>query len=298
MTCGGLGERIPTMLPKSVFLITSAACIAAASAEPIIPGYDLIKGSASYAGGMHFDDSGNELQLWQYNVRTIVSPPLYATDNFVILPVVDYKATLMDIGGTDDDLHSFALSTFLVHSSKESPWMFGAWLRAEYASDLDQSTSDAFSFDVIAGAAYKFSDSLTIGFGGAAVNLHNDEDFYVGPALDWKINDCYRLSIFGPNGGLYFTPNENWEFSLAGEASGDEWTVQNGVNDHAILDLDSYRVGLFASHRLTGDLWLRVGGGMTVANSLEAKSIDGDRFMKDDLDEGWFGEITLRLDIW
>ncbi|HVJ45165.1 MAG TPA: hypothetical protein VM511_02190 [Luteolibacter sp.] len=282
-------------------MLSSAACIAAASAEPIIPGYDLIKASASYTGGMHFDDSGNEMQLWQYNVRTIVSPPLYATENFVILPVVDYKATLMDLGnGFDDDLHSFALSTFLVHTRKDSPWMFGAWLRAEYASDLDQSTSDAFSFDVIAGAAYKFSDSLTIGFGGAAVNLSNDEDFYVGPALEWKINECYRVALFGPNGGLYFKPNENWEFSLAGEASGDEWVVGGGsvTSTNAIVDLDVYRIGLFADHRLTGDLWLRVGGGVTVANSLEIKNMEGNRAFKDDLDEGWFGEIALRLDIW
>jgi hypothetical protein len=291
-----------SMLPKSALALSSAALIAAASAQPILPGYDFIKGSVSYAGGMEFDDSELEMELWQFNARTILSKPINPTENFVILPVIDYKATIMDIEGADEDLHSISLSTFMVYSQKDSPWMFGGWLRAEYASDFEHGTSDAVTFDVIAGAAYKFSDSLTIGLGAAVVNLNNDEEFYVGPAIDWKISPCFRVSLFGPNAVASWTPDENWVFSLAGEASGDEWTIEDEFattgNNNAVLDLDSYRVGLFANRRLTGDLWLRVGGGITVANSLEVKSVDGDRFAKDDLDEGFFGEIALRLEIW
>ncbi len=290
------------MLPKTALLLSSAACIAAASAQPIIPGYDFIKASASYAGGMEFDDSGAELELWQFNARTVLTKPINPTENFVILPVIDYKATLAQIDDFEEDLHSISLSTFMVYSEKSSPWMIGGWLRAEYASDFERSTSDAFSFDVIAGAAYKFSDSLTIGFGAAVVNLNNDEEFYAGPAIDWKINDCYRISLFGPNVTASWTPDENWKVSIAGEASGDEWVVNDGfgttAGQNAIVDLDSYRVGLFVDRRLTGDLWLHVGAGVTVANSLEFKDMDGDRIGKDDLDEGWFGEIGVRLEIW
>src|SRR5688572_24924283 len=111
------------MLPKTALLLSSAACIAAATAQPIIPGYDFIKGSASYAGGMEFDDSGLEMQLWQFNARTVLSKPINPTENLVILPVVDYKATLMNIGGVEDDLHSISLSSFIAYSEKNSPWM-------------------------------------------------------------------------------------------------------------------------------------------------------------------------------
>jgi hypothetical protein len=289
---------MPVMLPKTALMLSSAACLAAATAQPIIPGYDFIKASASYAGGMNFDDGGAEMELWQFNARTILTKPINPSESFVILPVIDYKATLMEIDTLDEDLHSISLSTFLVYSEKSSPWMIGGWLRAEYASDFERSTSDAFSFDVIAGAAYKFSDSLTIGLGGAVVNLNNDEEFYAGPVIDWRINECYRISLFGPNVVAAWTPDENWKVSLAGEASGDEWTVDAGFGENAVLDLDSYRIGLFVDRRLTGDLWLHVGGGVTVANSLEYKDVDGDRIAKDDLDEGWFAEIGLRMEIW
>lgn len=286
------------MLPKSAILLSSAACLAAASAQPVIPGYDFIKGSASYAGGMHFDESDQEMQLWQFEARSIIAPPINLSEEFTIVPVAQYKATLMDLESSHEDLHSFSLSSFFAYNAKGSPWIFGGWLRAEYASDLNRSTSDAFSFDVIAGAAYKFSDNLTIGLGAAAINLNNDEEFYVGPAIDWKINECFRVGLFGPNAVASYTPDENWVFSIRGDASGDEWTLSAADGSNAILDLDSYRVGLFADRRLTGDLWLRVGGGVTVANSLEVKTTGGDRIEKDDLDEGWFGEISVRLDIW
>jgi hypothetical protein len=57
-------------------------------------------------------------------------------------------------------------------------------------------------------------------------------------------------------------------------------------------------VGLFADRRLGGDLWLRVGGGVTLMNEIEIKSPQGSRAYKDDMDDGWFGEIALRLNVW
>jgi hypothetical protein len=70
------------------------------------------------------------------------------------------------------------------------------------------------------------------------------------------------------------------------------------VDNGTTIDLDSYKIGLYADRRLTGDLWLRVGGGVTVSNSLEFETTDGDRLGKEDLDEGWFGEVSLRLAVW
>lgn len=292
---------MPVMLPKTALLLTSAACLAAASAQPVVPGYDFIKGSASYAGGMDFDNSDNKAQLWQFEARAPLSQPINITENFLLLPHIQYKATLLDLDTFgSDDLHSIALSTFLLYNSKDSPWIFGGWLRAELASDFERSTGDAITFDVIGGAAYKFSDNLTVGLGAAAINLNNDEEFFIGPVIDWKISECFRVGIFGPNAIASYKPDENWEFSLRGDASGDEWIVNNGAptTSNAVLDLDSYRIGLYADRRLTGDLWLRVGGGVTVANSIEFKTTGGDRLFKDDLGEGWFGEVALRLAIW
>ncbi len=285
------------MSPKTALLLSSAACLAAASAQPILPGYDFTKLSVSYAGGMDFDSSGLDVEIFQAEARSAISKPIHPTDEITILPVLQYKWTEFDFDGDSEDFQSVSLSSFFVYSAQGSPWIFGGWARAELASDFNQSTGDAVTYDVIAGAAYKFSDSLTVGLGVAAINLNNDDEYFVGPALDWKPNECFRFGILGPNVVASYTPDENWEFSLRGDASGDEWTINEG-GEHATLDLDSYRVGLFADRRLTGDLWLRVGAGMTVANSLELETTGGDRIEKEDIDEGWFGEIALRLKVW
>lgn len=283
------------MSPKNAILLTSVACLAAASAEPILPGYDPIKASASFSGGMGVD-GGGDLELWQFEARSIISPVLTPFDNFSIIPVLQYKATIMDFPNAEDqDLHSISLSSFFIYSEKSSPWIFGGWARAEMASNFDTGTNgDAMSYDVIAGAAYKISDTLTVGLGAAAINLNNDDEYYVGPAIDWKPNDCFHVGLLGPNAVASYTPGEDWEFSLRGDASGDEWDVDNGTT----LDLDSYRIGLYVDRRLTGDLWLRIGGGITVSNSLELETTNGDRLFKEDLGEGWFGEIALRLAVW
>ena len=86
--------------------------------------------------------------------------------------------------------------------------------------------------------------------------------------------------------------------NVRGDASGDEWNIRDRDGDSTTLDLDSYRIGLYADRRLKGDLWLRLGGGMTVANEIEVQSPHGDRGYHDDLDEGYFGEIALRLKVW
>jgi hypothetical protein len=288
---------------KSAILLSSVACAVTAMAQPVLPGYDLTKLSASFAGGMDFDDSGEELQISQFELRTALSKPINPIENFTILPVIQYKGTILDFRDSgSEDLHSISLSSFFVYNAKGSPWIYGAWARAELASDFEYSTGDAVTYDVVVGVAYEFSDTLTIGLGVAAINLNNDDEYFFGPAFDWKPSDCVRIGLYGPNAIASWTPDENWEISLRGDSSGDEWTVQNGLSasshESATLDLDSYRIGLYADRRLTGDLWLRVGAGVTLANSLELETTSGDRIYHDDLGEGYFGEIALRLKVW
>ena len=67
------------------------------------------------------------------------------------------------------------------------------------------------------------------------------------------------------------------------------------------IDFGSFRVGLGSSHRLTKKLWLSYGGGMTVGNSLNITNTDGSDLYKntlDDLDEGYYGFVSLSLKAW
>lgn len=310
------------MSPKSAIALLSAAlaCAAAAgpssptgtitetstaSTETLFPGLDFIKASFSYAGGMDLDDTAGELETYTLEGRSVLSGPIKPMNDLTLLPMIQYKATRLNWKDTpagfpieDEDVHSIALSSYALYNQTGSPWLFGGWARAELATDFQHLNGDDVTFDVVVGAAYKFSDNLTFGLGVGAINLNNDEEYLIGPVLDWKVSDTFRVSILGPDAVASYTPSENWEFSLRGYTAGDEWNIRDAAGDSTTLDLDSYRVGLFADRRLTGDLWLRVGAGVTVMNEIEIKSPHGDRFYKDDLDEGWFGEIALRLNVW
>ena len=293
------------MSVKTAILLSSAATLLTASAQPVIPGYDVTKASFVYSGGMDLDETDGEMEVYTFEARTAICKPINPSSNFTILPVIQYEGTRVNFKDTppgfpieDEDVHSISLSSFFLYSDASSPWIFGAWARAELATDFQHINTDDLTFDVVAGAGYKFSENLTVGLGVAAINLNNDEDLYIGPAFDWKVNDCVRIGLLGPNAVASWTPDENWEISLRGDASGDEWNIRDAAGDSTTLDLDTYRVGLYADRRLTGDLWLRVGAGMTVMNEIEIKSPGGNTAYQDDLDEGWFGEITLRLKVW
>lgn len=276
-----------------------------AASEALFPGLDFIKASFSYAGSMDLDDTPGELETYTLDARSVLSGPITPTNNLTLLPMIQYKATRLNWKDTpagfpieDEDVHSISLSSYVLYNQQDSPWLFGGWVRAELATDFQHLNGDDVTFDIIAGAAYRFSDNFLFGLGVAAINLNNDEDYLIGPVLDWKINDCFRIGVLGPDVTASYTPNENWEFSLRGYTAGDEWNIRDAAGQSTTLDLDSYRVGLFADRRLGGDLWLRVGGGVTVMNEIEIKSPHGKRAYKDDMDEGWFGEIALRLNVW
>ena len=293
------------MSPKSAILLTSFACMGAAVAQPVIPGFDFTKAYATFSGGMDIDNRSGDLDVYTLGARSALSQPISPSNSFTILPMAEYKVTRLNFSGTDaafpiedEDVHAISLSSFFLYSETSSPWIFGGWARAELATDFQHLNGDDVTFDVIAGVAYKFSDSLTVGLGGAVVNLNGDEEFYFGPAIDWKPSECFRAGLYGPNAVAIWTPSENWEFSLRGDTAGDEWNIRDADGNSTTLNFDSYRVGLFADRRLTGDLWLRVGGGVTIANEISYQKTNGKNLSTDDLDSGYFGEIALRLKVW
>ena len=292
-------------MPLKSALMLSAAFIGAASAQPTIPGYDFTRASASYAGGMDLDDTAGEMEIYALDLRTALSKPIPLGGNLIALPVIHYKGTRINFKDNnaafpiqDEDVHSISLSSFFIHSRAGSPWILGAWTRAELATDFQHINSDDFTFDLAAGVAYKLSDSFTVGFGGAVLNLNNEPEFYVGPAFDWRPNDCFRAGLYGPNVVVAWTPSTDWELSLRGEAAGDEWNIRDAGGRSTTLNLDSYRLGLFVDRRLSGDLWLRVGGGMTMGNEIEYMTPNGRRLFNQEVDDGWFGEVALRLATW
>ena len=292
------------MLKTTTAVAASLGCIIAASAEttlPSVPEFDPARAAFSYSGDMDFDGGPGSLDVSRFEMRALLSRPIKALDGLTVLPVFEYKATSLDLSGSpggDEDLHSVNLSAFAISARDGSPWVYGGWGRAELASDFQDLGSDDFTFDLAAGAGYRFNDKFLLGVGGALVNLNGDAQFFPGIAFDWIVTDCLRLGLYGPTFVAAYTPDEDWELSIRGDSGGGVWNIRHGGGTSRSIDLTSYRVGLFASHRLTSKLWLTAGIGTTLGNEIRLTQPDGDKLGKQDLESGLFGEIGLRVTAW
>ena len=226
-------------------------------------------------------------------------------DGLTILPFFEYEATALDFNDTpadfpigDEDLHSLNLSAFAISMREGSPWIYGGWARAELATDFEDVGEDDFTFDLGGGAGYRFNEKFTLGFGAVVLNLNGDTRFFPGIGFDWMVNDQVRIGLYGPTFIAAYSFDENWLFSLRGDSGGGIWNIDDADGRSHSIDLSSYRLGVYASRRLSGNLWLTAGAGATVGNDIRLTEPNGDRLFKEDMDTGLFGQITLRMKVW
>ncbi len=270
-----------------------------------MPGFDAARAAFSYTDGMDLDGSEGSLDVTRFEVRSLLSRPITPMEGLTILPVFDYKMTALEFDGTpaafpigDEVLNSVAVSMVALKTCSGSPWIYGAWARAELASDFQDIGGDDFTFDIAGGAGYRFSDGFTLGFGGAVMNLNGDTQFYPGVGFDWIVNDKVRIGLYGPTFIAAYTPDENWLFSLREDASGGIWNISGDHGKSQSIDLTTYNVGLYASRRLTGQFWLTAGVGASVVNEISLTKPNGGQADEQDLGTGMFGQISLRLKAW
>jgi hypothetical protein len=293
------------MISRPVALLASLACISTVHAQVGGPGLEYTRFSAGYSGGMDLDDSEGDLEVYHADMRTRLSDPITAFDHLTITPALHYRATRLNFSDTgadfpigDEDLHSIALSASLTYNETGSPWIYNGWTRAKMASDFQDIDADDFTFDVLAGVGYRFSESFTLGFGIVALDLNGDESIFPGINFDWKATETLRVGLYGLNFVTAYTPTEDWIFSFVIDSASEQWNIRADNGRSRNIDFTSYRAGLFVDRRLTEQVWVRAGAGMTAGNEIELESPNGDRDYKSDLDEGIFGEISLRVLSW
>jgi hypothetical protein len=278
---------------------------AAAQTELTVPEIDAARGTFSYSGDMDFDDAAGSLEVSKLEIRSLLSAPLSPIENLVVLPAFEYRGTSLEFDGVpaafpidDEELHSLSLSALAFSRRQGSPWIYGGYARAELASDFQDIGGDDFTFDLAAGVGYRFNDCFTLALGGAVTNLNGDPTFYPGVAFDWIVSDQIRVGLYGPTFVASYSPDENWELSLRGDSGGDVWNITDGGGNSRSIDLTSYRFGLFAARRLSGELWLRAGAGATFGNDIRLTEPDGDRIDTQEMKSGMFGQISLVLKTW
>lgn len=282
----------------------SLGCLLSLSAQSLVPGFDAARVTFGHAGEMDFDDGPGSLSVSSFELRSALSKPISPTDGLRILPFCGYEATTLDFHGTpagfpigDEELHSLSLSAFAISMREGSPWIYGGWARAELASDFQDVGEDDFTFDLGGGGGYRFNEKFTLGLGGVVLNLNGDTRFYPGIGFDWLVNEQVRLGLYGPTFIAAYSFDENWLFSLRGDSGGGIWNIDDAGKSRSI-DLSSYRLGLYASRRLSGNFWLTAGVGATVGNDIRLTEPGGDRLFKQDMDTGLFGQIALRMKAW
>jgi hypothetical protein len=277
----------------------------AAVAEVIAPDVDAFRAAVIQTGKMDIEGNNGDLALTRLEFRAILSEPISTLSGLTVIPVLSYSATMLDFDGTpggfplqDEDLHSLSLSAFFIQGFNHPKWFATGWARAEMATDFQHITGDDFDFDVAAGIGYRFNERFSAVFGAVVLSLNGDTTVIPGIAFDWVPADNFRVGLYGPNFIASYKPDENLEFSVRGEPGGGEWNYRDAAGRSRTIDLTSYRLGLHASRRLTGELWLGVGAGVTLAGEIEERRNNGGNSFSRDLDESIFGQITLSLHRW
>ncbi|MEI8037686.1 MAG: DUF6268 family outer membrane beta-barrel protein [Verrucomicrobiota bacterium] len=290
---------------NSVIIAALAFGALAASAQSIVPGFDAARAAVSQTGNIDLGRGNGDLRISQFDLFSVLRKPLIPIDGLYVVPLAEYQFTRLDCVGTpaafpvhDADLHALALSTYVLSLRSDSPWIYGGWARAQLASDFQHVNGDDFTFDIAAGAGYRFNKRFALAVGGAVINLNGDATCYPGLNFDWIVSDQVRIGMYGPIFIAAYALNPDWLLTFRGEPGGGVWNVTDAAGQSRSIELASYRLGLFVSRRLTGDFWLTAGAGAAVCNRFDYTLPNGRRLFEQDAGSGLFGTIGVRLKAW
>jgi hypothetical protein len=159
-----------------------------------------------------------------------------------------------------------------------------------YNGESDASTSDSQTWGLLAGAAWRLNEDLTIGPGlGAFSRLEGSARVFPILLIDWNINERWSLSTGrglaasqGPGLTLGYKLSEQWDLGIAGRYEevqfrlDDEGEAPGGVGEDRALPLvftaswspsESVRLGVFAGVEFGGELTLYDAAGKTIESS-------------------------------
>lgn len=308
--------RFPTAR-KSMRGESSAAaallcCLVSASAQPVIPGQDGSLAAFTHVGNMNFDRLPGGLEITRFEIRSLLTEPLSPADRWTIQPVFDCQATILrfnqvptSIFFDPESLHSFNVyptvmdfGVLALSISDDSPWIHGMWGDAHLATDFWHLVGKNLTYQLAGGTGYRFNENFTFGIGGAITQPNRQVEFHPGIGLDWIISDQIHVGACGPAWFANYQPDEDWQLSLRGDSASEFWNISDNRGRPLSINLSSYQIGLFASRRLTGQLWFRAGAGVTVANEFQLNDSHGDKIVRRGLDSGLFGQISLTIGLW
>lgn len=269
--------------------------------------FDTFRVSGYGAFDMEFDKSLGELDVWQVELQSFLSKPISFGNGLTFLPTFRYEGTFLRYDGTlpgfplkDEDLHSLELPLYLIHTTPSSPWICGAYLRPALSTDFQHVDSDDIFVDAAIGAGYKFSNSFYLGGGLAIQDAFGNEELIPGIAFLWTPREDITLQLLGPVFTAEWKATPDWKLSVDVRAAGGAWNIDDNHQSRTI-DFTSYRAGLHVHRRLMDTWWLEGGAGITFANEMDLKTSSGlglNEAVLGDLDEGVYGYLAVRKEVW
>ena len=182
-------------------------------------------------------------------------------------------------------------------------WTFYAIPSLRFNAETGASLGDGQSGGVIAGAAYRVSDRLSIGPGlGAFTEIEDDASFFPILLVDWTITDTLSLETgggFAASRGaglqLRWQYSPSWQFALGGRYEktrfrlDDDGPAPDGVGQDEAVPLFA-----LAEYSVTRDVKLSLIGGAEVGGEMRLEDKSGNRVAHSDLSTAAFFGATFQ----
>ncbi len=208
-------------------------------------------------------------------------------------------------GGIDpwSKIRGFRVSVPIRYRADDK-WSFVGIPSLRYSGESGADWSDSQQWGVLAAAAYRVSDRLTIGPGfGIFSEIEDDTDFFPIVLVDWKISDTLSLNTGrglaasrGPGLSLSWTPKQRWRLSLEGRYEKTRFRLDDGgpVPDGVGQD-QSIPIALAVAYKPTPDLELSLLGGVEFSGKLRLEDSSGNRLTESDYDTAPFAGAFVKV---
>lgn len=207
-------------------------------------------------------------------------------------------------GGLDpwNRIRDLRVSLPIQYFASES-WTFYAIPSLRYNAESGASLSDGRNGGVLAGAAYRVNDRLTIGPGfGVFSEIEDDTSFFPILIIDWKISDTLSLdtgrgfaATRGPGLQLRWIYSPRWQFALGGRYEktrfrlDDSGPALGGVGQDKAVPLY-----VQAEYQISEDIRFSLIGGAETGAKLRLEDASGQPISSSDLSTAPFLGATFQ----
>ncbi len=183
-------------------------------------------------------------------------------------------------------------------------WTFYGIPSVRFNAENGASWNDGQTLGLLAGASYRFNDSLTLGPGfGVFEEIEDDVSFFPILIVDWKITD--RLSLEtgrgfaasrGPGLQLRWRSGGKWEIAAGGRYEKNRFRLdKQGVAPEGVGEDVAIPLFIAAQYAASPKVSLSLIGGVDTAAELRLEDASGKTIARSDADSAPFIGATLRL---